>query len=50
MQTDSHSEVVSPDYYYAYSRHTEILSIYCIVLLCILFNMHVFIVLDFTGI
>ena len=23
MQTDSHMEVVSPDRYYAYSRHTE---------------------------
>ena len=23
MQTDSHVEVVSPDHYYAYSRHTE---------------------------
>ena len=23
MQTDSHIEVVSPDHYYAYSRHTE---------------------------
>ena len=23
MQTDSHIEVVSPNHYYAYSRHTE---------------------------
>jgi len=32
MQTDSHIEVVSPDRYYAYSRHTARLQndLYCV--------------------